>query len=61
VVLHDQSLQRLWDLDASVGDLDLAEVASIDKVRWDSDPAGGFGIVQLPVMVDFIRGAANRR
>jgi len=27
VVLHDQSLLRLWGLDASVGDLDLAEVA----------------------------------
>jgi glycerophosphoryl diester phosphodiesterase len=27
VVLHDQSLLRLWELDASVGDLELAEVA----------------------------------
>ena len=26
VVLHDQTLQRLWGVDASVGDLDLAEV-----------------------------------
>jgi glycerophosphoryl diester phosphodiesterase len=26
VVLHDQSLLRLWELDASVGDLDLSEV-----------------------------------
>jgi myo-inositol-1(or 4)-monophosphatase len=33
VVLHDQSLQRLWDPDASVGDLDLAEVTSIGKVE----------------------------
>ncbi len=29
VVLHDQSLLRLWELDASVGDLDLAEVARL--------------------------------
>ena len=26
VVLHDQMLQRLWGVDASVGDLDLADV-----------------------------------
>jgi glycerophosphoryl diester phosphodiesterase len=29
VVLHDQSLLRLWELDASVGDLDLSEVAHL--------------------------------
>jgi glycerophosphoryl diester phosphodiesterase len=31
VVLHDQSLLRLWELDASVGDLDLAEVARLGE------------------------------
>ena len=31
VVLHDQSLLRLWALDASVGDLDLAEVARLGE------------------------------
>jgi glycerophosphoryl diester phosphodiesterase len=29
VVLHDQSLLRLWELDASVGDLDLSEVTAL--------------------------------
>ena len=31
VVLHDQTLQRLWGVDASVGDLDLAELATIGE------------------------------
>jgi myo-inositol-1(or 4)-monophosphatase/deoxyribonuclease-2 len=31
VVLHDQSLLRLWELDASVGDLDLTEVARLGE------------------------------
>ena len=31
VVLHDQSLLRLWELDASVGDLDLSEVARLGE------------------------------
>lgn len=31
VVLHDQSLLRLWELDASVGDLDLAEVTRLGE------------------------------
>jgi glycerophosphoryl diester phosphodiesterase len=31
VVLHDQSLLRLWGLDASVGDLDLAAVARLGE------------------------------
>ena len=31
VVLHDQSLLRLWGLDASVGDLDLSEVARLGE------------------------------
>jgi glycerophosphoryl diester phosphodiesterase len=31
VVLHDQSLLRLWDLDVPVGDLDLAEVTRLGE------------------------------
>ncbi len=31
VVLHDQSLLRLWKLDASVGDVDLSEVARLGE------------------------------
>ncbi len=31
VVLHDQSLLRLWGLDASVGDLDLSEVERLGE------------------------------
>jgi len=56
VVLHDQTLQRLWGVDASVGDLDLADVQGIGQ--------GGLRIptlrevleaVALPLMVDFTR------
>jgi glycerophosphoryl diester phosphodiesterase len=39
VVLHDQSLLRLWELDASVGDLDLSEVARL-----------GHGDVRIPTL-----------
>jgi glycerophosphoryl diester phosphodiesterase len=39
VVLHDQSLLRLWELDASVGDLDLSEVARL-----------GVGDVRIPTL-----------
>ena len=56
VVLHDQTLERLWGVAASVGDLDLAEVAALGD--------GDVGIptlravldaVPLPLMVDFTR------
>jgi glycerophosphoryl diester phosphodiesterase len=56
VVLHDQSLQRLWGRDVSVGDLDLAEVQRLGE--------GGERIptlvevlaaLPLPLMVDFTR------
>jgi glycerophosphoryl diester phosphodiesterase len=65
VVLHDQSLLRLWGLDASVGDLDWADVAHLG-----GDAPGGaegdHGVripllrevldeVGLPLMVDFTR------
>jgi len=39
VVLHDQSLLRLWQLDASVGDLDLPAVARL-----------GAGDVRIPTL-----------
>lgn len=39
VVLHDQSLLRLWGTDASVGDVDLAEVARL-----------GAGDVRIPTL-----------
>lgn len=41
VVLHDQSLLRLWGLDASVGDLDLSEVMRL-----------GEGDVRIPTLRD---------
>jgi len=56
VVLHDQTLQRLWGVDASVGELDRAQVMSIG--------AGDVRIptlqevlerVRVPLMVDFTR------
>ena len=39
VVLHDQSLLRLWELEASVGDLDLSEVTRL-----------GAGDVRIPTL-----------
>jgi glycerophosphoryl diester phosphodiesterase len=58
VVLHDQSLLRLWGLDASVGDLDLVEVARLGEgdVRI---PTLGQVLAAVPeevaLMVDFTR------
>ncbi len=56
VVLHDQSLRRLWGVDASVGDLDLAGVAAIGRgdVRI---PALRHVLVSVgvPLMIDFTR------
>ncbi len=56
VVLHDQSLQRLWGLDVSVGDVDLAEVQRLghDDVRIPT-LAEVLAELPLPVMVDFTR------
>lgn len=56
VVLHDQTLQRLWALDASVGDLDLAEVATIGEgdVRIPT-LREVLTAVPVPLMVDFTR------
>jgi myo-inositol-1(or 4)-monophosphatase len=63
VVLHDQSLLRLWGVDASVGDLDWAEVARIGAEGAGGDFEGVripllrevLEIVPLPLMVDFTR------
>ncbi len=56
VVLHDQTLGRLWGREASVGDVDLAEVSGLghDDVRIPTlaDVLDG---VPLPLMVDFTR------
>jgi glycerophosphoryl diester phosphodiesterase len=56
VVLHDQTLQRLWGVDASVGDLDLAEVATIGDgdVRIPT-VREVLAAVPVPLMVDFTR------
>ena len=56
VVLHDQTLQRLWGLDASVGDVDLAEVAALGEgdVRIPT-LSTVLDAVDLPLMVDFTR------
>lgn len=56
VVLHDQSLLRLWGLDASVGELDLTEVAALGegdlRIPTLSDVLAE---VAVPLMVDFTR------
>jgi myo-inositol-1(or 4)-monophosphatase/deoxyribonuclease-2 len=63
VVLHDQSLLRLWGLDASVGDVEWAQVARIGT-EGAGEEFGGVRIpllrevletVPLPLMVDFTR------
>ena len=56
VVLHDQSLERLWGVATSVGDLDLAEVAALGDgdVRIPTLRAV-LASVPLPLMVDFTR------
>ena len=56
VVLHDQTLERLWGRPTSVGDLDLVEVAALgeDDVRIPT-LAAVLQAVPLPLMVDFTR------
>jgi glycerophosphoryl diester phosphodiesterase len=56
VVLHDQTLDRLWGLQASVGDVDLAEVRALGEadVRIPT-LADVLQAVPLPMMVDFTR------
>jgi glycerophosphoryl diester phosphodiesterase len=59
VVLHDQSLLRLWGVDASVADMDWAEVAAL---RGGGDEDARIPLLRevlqavlLPLMVDFTR------
>jgi myo-inositol-1(or 4)-monophosphatase/deoxyribonuclease-2 len=56
VVLHDQTLSRLWGVDASVGDLDAAEVAALGHgdVRVPTLRAA-LAAVAVPLMIDFTR------
>jgi glycerophosphoryl diester phosphodiesterase len=56
VVLHDQTLERLWGRADSVGDVDLAEVAALGEgdVRIPT-LAAVLDAVALPLMVDFTR------
>jgi glycerophosphoryl diester phosphodiesterase len=56
VVLHDQSLQRLWGVDASVGDLDLADVAVLGEADVRIPTLREvLDAVPDPLMVDFTR------
>jgi glycerophosphoryl diester phosphodiesterase len=56
VVLHDQTLERLWGLEASVGDVDLADVAALGDGEVRIPTLGEvLGAVPLPLMVDFTR------
>lgn len=56
VVLHDQTLERLWGVDASVGDLDLSEVAAVGEglIRIPT-LRQVLERVRVPLMVDFTR------
>jgi glycerophosphoryl diester phosphodiesterase len=56
VVLHDQTLERLWGLEASVGDVDLAAVAALGEgdVRIPT-LTDVLQAVSVPLMVDFTR------
>ena len=56
VVLHDQTLTRLWGVDASVGDLSAAEVAGLGEgdVRIPT-LRSVLAAVPLPLMIDFTR------
>jgi glycerophosphoryl diester phosphodiesterase len=56
VVLHDQTLERLWGRATSVGDVDLVEVGALgeDDVRIPT-LAAVLRAVPLPLMVDFTR------
>ena len=56
VVLHDQRLNRLWDVDASVGDLSAAEVAALGEgAQRIPTLRAVLDAVPLPLMVDFTR------
>jgi glycerophosphoryl diester phosphodiesterase len=56
VVLHDQTLLRLWGVDASVGDLDLSEVAAVGEGETRIPTLRDVvDAVAVPLMVDFTR------
>src|SRR5258708_26322637 len=56
VVLHDQTLERLWGVDASIGDLDLAEISPLgDGAVRIPTLREVLDAVPLPLMVDFTR------
>jgi len=56
VVLHDQTLDRLWRVNRSVGDLDLVEVQRISDGHLRIPTFREvLAVVQLPLMVDFTR------
>jgi glycerophosphoryl diester phosphodiesterase len=56
VVLHDQTLGRLWGLEASVGEVDLADVAALgDGAVRIPTLEKVLQAVPLPLMVDFTR------
>jgi glycerophosphoryl diester phosphodiesterase len=56
VVLHDQTLERLWGVDASVGDLDWHEIAALGSGdRRIPTLDGTLAAVQGELMIDFTR------
>ena len=56
VVLHDQSLLRLWGVDASVGDLDLEEVRRVGTGDTRIPTLQEvLAAVPVPLMIDFTR------
>lgn len=56
VVLHDQTLERLWGCTASVGDLDRAAVAALgEDERRIPTLRDVLAQVEAPLMVDFTR------
>ncbi|MGO8826760.1 MAG: glycerophosphodiester phosphodiesterase [Acidimicrobiales bacterium] len=56
VVLHDQTLDRVWGVHGSVGDLDLAEIQGVGDgdIRIPT-LREVLTAVQLPLMIDFTR------
>jgi myo-inositol-1(or 4)-monophosphatase len=56
VVLHDQTLERLWGLDSDIGELDLVDVAAIGSLGIRIPTlAQVLEAVPVPLMVDFTR------
>lgn len=56
VVLHDQTLERLWGLEDDVGDLTLADIQALDQDGVQIPTLSEvLDTVPLPLMVDFTR------